>query len=277
MADTAENESRGTPRGRATRALQGVAVLLMVGGGLFFLIQTQRGRDAAAPMQGYRLVETYPHSPDAYCQGLVYHNGFLYEGTGNYGKSVLRKVELKTGKVLQERKLPRHLFGEGITIWQDKIIQLTWKSQQALVYDLKTFQQIGRFTYRGEGWGLTHDDRQLIMSDGTSSLRFLDPNTFRVQRQLTVRDGRRRITNLNELEYVNGEIYANIWYDDRIARISPQNGRVIGWLDLSKLYPPSQRSDRDDVLNGIAYDPQQQRLLVTGKHWPSLFEIRLPR
>ena len=253
-----------------------MVVLLLIGTGLFIWWSQVGSRRNSAPTQGYTLTRTYPHSQDAYCQGLVFQDGFLFEGTGNYGESSLRKVELETGKVLQERKLDARLFGEGITIWKDQIIQLTWKSRQAIVYDLKTFQQQGRFAYRGEGWGLTHDGKQLIMSDGSATLQFLDPKTFKVQRQLTVRDGRRRITNLNELEYVEGEIYANIWYDDRIARISPQTGKVIGWLDLSRLYPQSQRPHRDAVLNGIAYDAQQRRLLVTGKHWPRLYEIQLP-
>jgi glutamine cyclotransferase len=250
--------------------------VLLIGTALFVWSQVSRTDRDSAPTQGYTLTRSYPHSTDAYCQGLVYQNGFLYEGTGNYGESSLRKIELETGKVLQERKLDARLFGEGIAIWKDQVIQLTWKSRQAIVYDLKTFQQQGRFGYRGEGWGLTHDGRQLIMSDGSATLQFLDPETFKVQRQVTVRDGRRRITNLNELEYVEGEIYANVWYEDRIARISPQTGKVVGWLDLSQLFPQSQRPHRDAVLNGIAYDPQQRRLLVTGKHWPRIYEIRLP-
>ena len=188
----------------------------------------------------------------------------------------MRKVELETGKVVQQHKLDDRLFGEGITIWENHIIQLTWKARQAIVYDLATFQEKHRFSYRGEGWGLTHDGHSLIMSDGTSTLRVLDPKTFEIQRLLVVRDGNRRVNNLNELEYVEGEIYANIWYDDRIARISPSTGKVIGWLDLSRLYPRSQRPHRDAVLNGIAYDRQQRRLFVTGKDWPQLYEIRLP-
>lgn len=223
------------------------------------------------------LVRSYPHDPEAYCQGLAYHDGFLYEGTGEYGKSSLRKVKLATGEVLQEQKLNDRLFGEGIAIWKDDIIQLTWKSRQALVYDLETFGLKGRFVYRGQGWGLTHDGTQLIMSNGTDTLQFLDPKTFAVKRQVTVRDGRRRVSKLNELEYVEGEIYANIWYDDRIARISPRTGRVMGWLDLSGLYPKSKRPHRDAVLNGIAFDSERRRLLVTGKNWPRLYEIRLPR
>ena len=258
------------------RGLQAGVALVLIATGLFVWQQTARTGSDGAPIQGYVLVKSYPHDTDAYCQGLVYHNGFLYEGTGGYGQSALRKVKLDTGKVVQERKLGDRWFGEGIAIWKSHIIQLTWKSRQAFVYDLETFQLQGRLGYRGQGWGLTHDGQHLIMSNGTDTLRFLDPATFNVKRQITVRDGRRRIENLNELEYVEGEIYANIWYDDRIARISPRTGHVLGWLDLSKLYPKSRRPHRDAVLNGIAYDPEHRRLLVTGKNWPRLYEIRLP-
>lgn len=229
----------------------------------------------SAPTQPYQVLRTYPHDPGAYCQGLVYHDGFLYEGTGSYGRSSLRKVELETGRVVKKRELDAHLFGEGITLWKDRIIQLTWKSKQAIEYRYDTFEERRRFPYRGEGWGLTHDGRQLIMSDGTATLRFLDPQTFAVKRRLLVKDGSRRVSRLNELEYVGGEIYANIWYDDHIVRISPRTGRVLAWIDLSRLYPAARRRDSDNVLNGIAYDSQHNRLFVTGKNWPTLFEIRL--
>ncbi len=270
--------SAGSDPGRSGifRWLVVACILLAAGIGLFIWLQGNFQR-RSAPTQRFTLSRSYPHAADAYCQGLVYQDGFLYEGTGEYGKSSLRKIELETGKVLQIQPLDGRLFGEGITIWKNRIYQLTWKGRKALVYDSKTFQHLGSFAYRGEGWGLTHDGQQLIMSDGTSTLRFLDPDSFKVKRQLTVRDGRRRLTKLNELEYVEGEIYANIWYDDRIARISPQTGKVIGWLDLSKLYPRSERPHADAVLNGIAYDPLQRRLLVTGKNWPRLYEIRLPK
>jgi glutamine cyclotransferase len=253
----------------------GAVVLLLLA---VMIVWSQSGlfRRKPAPTQGYSLVRTYPHDPDAYCQGLVYQDGFLYEGTGKRGESTLRKVELETGKVVQQHKLDERLFGEGITIWNDQIIQLTWTSRQAIVYDLATFREKRRFSYQGEGWGLTHNGHSLIMSDGTATLRFLDPRTFEVQRLLVVRDGSRRVDKLNELEYVEGEIYANVWYDDRIARISPRTGQVIGWLDLSGIYPQSQRPNEDAVLNGIAYDQKQHRLFVTGKDWPHLYEIRLP-
>lgn len=258
------------------RGLQVTVALVLIVTGLFVWRQTGRVGSNAAPTQGYVLVESYPHNTDAYCQGLVYHNGFLYEGTGGYGDSSLRKVQLETGKVVQERELGDRWFGEGIAIWKGHVIQLTWKSRQAFVFDLQTFQLQGRLRYRGQGWGLTHDGRHLIMSNGTETLRFLDPETFEVTRRVTVREGRRRIKRLNELEYVEGEIYANVWYDDRIARVSPRTGQILGWIDLSGLYPKPQRPHRDAVLNGIAYDPKQRRLLVTGKNWPRLYEIRLP-
>jgi len=254
-----------------------LVAMLLIGGGLFAWHQIGRGRHGSASARDYVLVTSYPHDPAAYCQGLVYHEGYLYEGTGKYGESSIRKVKLESGDVLRQMKLDERLFGEGITIWKDHLIQLTWKSRQALVYDVETFQLAGRFAYRGEGWGLTHDGQHLIMSNGTDTLQFLDPSTFNVKRRLTVRDGRHRIGNLNELEYVEGEIYANIWYDDRIVRISPETGRVIGWLDLSGLYPKSKRSHRDAVLNGIAYDSERRRLFVTGKDWPRLYEIQLPQ
>jgi glutamine cyclotransferase len=230
-----------------------------------------------APLRRVEIVRRFPHDPQAYCQGLLFHEGFLYEGTGTYGQSSLRKVELQTGRVLQRHELPDRLFGEGIALWDQRIYQLTWKSMQAIVYDLQTFRQVKRLPYRGEGWGLTSDGQHLIMSDGTDTLRFMDPETLEVVRRLTVRDGRRRIRNLNELEYVDGLIYANVWQYDRIAKIHPRTGRVVAWLDLSHLYPAARRTDVDQVLNGIAYDSQSERLFVTGKNWPELFEIRESR
>ncbi len=234
-------------------------------------------RGPTAPTAGYALVNTFPHDPEAFCQGLLYHDGFLYESTGNYGASSLRRVELTTGAVRQQHDLASDLFGEGIALWDDQIVQLTWKNRLAIVYDRATFAELRRHTYQGVGWGLTSDGKQLIMSDGTATLRFIDPATFQVRRQVAVRDGTRRVTQLNELEYVDGEVYANIWYEDRIARIAPATGLVVGWLDLAGLFPAAQRPHPDAVLNGIAYDPQQRRLFVTGKHWPHLFEIQPAR
>lgn len=230
---------------------------------------------APAPVSGFKVVRTYPHDRDAFTQGLEYLGGFLYEGTGREGRSSIRKVELTTGRVLHRRDVSREHFGEGITIWRTRLIELTYRSQVAFVYDRDTFQPRGTFGYQGEGWGLTHDATSLIMSDGSSELRFLDPVTFKERRRVTVIDGTRPVTQLNELEYIKGQIFANIWLTDRIARIDPQSGRVLGWIDLTGLLPPADRVSGDAVLNGIAYDAAGDRLFVTGKLWPKLFEIRV--
>jgi glutamine cyclotransferase len=198
----------------------------------------------------------------------------LYEGTGLNGRSSIRKVKLETGEVLQKRDVPAQHFGEGITVWKTDLIELTWQSQVALVYDRDTFQQHRTFNYSGEGWGLTHDGVNLIMSDGTDYLRFLDPATFEVRRRTRVMVGDAPLRNLNELEYVKGEVLANIWTTDYIARIAPATGRVLGYIDLRGLLTASERPS-DGVLNGIAYDAQRDRLFVTGKLWPKLFEIRV--
>jgi len=227
------------------------------------------------PTYGYRIVKTYPHDAKAFTQGLVYEDGFLYEGTGICGESSLRKVELDTGTILKQQPLSSSYFGEGITIWRDRIIQLTWQSHVGFVYDKKSFQLLSKFNYPTEGWGITTDGKKLIMSDGTSLLTFLDPNTFQKIGQMEVRAKGVLVENLNELEYINGEIYANVWKTDRIARISPTTGRVTGWIDLSGLSSKVPLSNAEDVLNGIAYDAKLDRLFVTGKHWPKLFEIEL--
>jgi glutamine cyclotransferase len=228
-----------------------------------------------APVLGYRIVNTYPHDPRAFTQGLVFADGVLYEGTGLRGQSSLRKVNLKTGNILRVRQISAHFFGEGITIYGNRVIQLTWRAKVGFVYDRQTFQLLDTFNYLTEGWGITHDGRSLIMSDGTSTLYFLDPQTFREVGRLEVhtRDG--PVSRLNELEYVQGEIYANVWKTDRIARISPQTGEVVGWINLEGLLRPEDRNSRIDVLNGIAYDVKNDRLFVTGKLWPKLFEIEL--
>ena len=230
--------------------------------------------ETTAPVYGYTVQHTYPHDPNAFTQGLEYLNGYLYEGTGLNGRSSIRKVKLETGKVLRERGVPRAYFGEGITVWKSSLIELTWESQLAFVYDRDTFAPRRRFTYAGEGWGLTHDATNLIMSDGTSELRFVDPETFTERRRVRVTDGGRAVTRLNELEYVKGQVLANIWTTDNIARIDPGSGRVLGWIDLRGLLPETQRVS-DAVLNGIAYDEAKDRLFVTGKLWPKLFEIRI--
>ena len=230
---------------------------------------------AAAPVSGYRVVRSYPHDKDAYTQGLEFAGGGLFESTGLNGRSSIRRVQLETGKVLQRRDVSREHFGEGITIWGGRLIELTWQSNVAFVYDRDSFQPRGSFKYTGEGWGLTHNDTSLIMSDGTAELRFLEPATFKEQRRVRVTDAGRAVQSLNELEYVNGQVFANIWTTDRLARIDPQTGRVLGWVDLSGLVPASVRVNGDAVLNGIAYDASGDRLFVTGKLWPTLFEIKI--
>jgi len=230
---------------------------------------------SSAAVDGYRVVNVYPHDPDAYTQGLVYRDGFLFESTGLNGRSTLRKVRLETGDVVQQHRVESQYFAEGLADWNGQLIQLTWKSGLGFVYDLKTFQPRKTFRYRGEGWGLTSDDTRLIMSDGSATLRFLDPATFQERGQLTVRDGNAAIKDLNELEYVRGEIYANVWHTDRIARISPASGRVVGWIDLTGLLSTLYRRDSEAVLNGIAFDAARGRLFVTGKLWPKLYEIEI--
>jgi len=226
------------------------------------------------PIAGYQVVRVYPHDSNAFTQGLQYVDGVLYEGTGLNGRSSIRKVKLETGEVLQRRDVPAQHFGEGIVVWKTDLIELTWQSQIAFVYDKDTFQERRTFSYGGEGWGLTHDGTSLIMSDGTDYLRFLDPSTFQVRRRVRVMAGDTPVRGLNELEFVKGEVLANIWTTDYIARIAPATGRVLGYIDLRGLLSTSERPS-DGVLNGIAYDAQRDRLFVTGKLWPKLFEIRL--
>ena len=223
----------------------------------------------------YEVVNAYPHDRDAFTQGLVFEDGVLYEGTGRHGYSTLRRVDLASGDVLQIRKLPDQLWGEGITIFGERIIQLTWQSGIGFVYDKNSFELLKEFNYPTKGWGITHDGERLIMSDGTSMLRFLDPETFEEIGRIEVYDEDGPVTQLNELEVVQGEIYANVWKTDRIARIAPDAGEVIGWIDLAGLLSPEDRTEPVDVLNGIAYDVETDRLFVTGKLWPRLFEIEL--
>ncbi len=236
----------------------------------------QIGVRAVPKTAGIKVVAVYPHDPKAFTQGLEFHAGKLYEGTGRYGESSLRLVDLSTGRVEKARSLNPIYFGEGIAILGDTIYQLTWQSGIALVYDLATFNVRETLKYEGEGWGLTDDGEHLIMSNGSATIRFLDPKTFKTEREIVVRDGDRPVDRLNELEYVDGEIWSNVWYDDRIARISPANGAILGWIDLSGLYPKAARSS-DSVLNGIAFDADAKRLFVTGKDWPQLFEIEVVR
>ena len=228
------------------------------------------------PVYGYRVIRAYPHDPAAFTQGLAWADGFLYEGTGLEGRSSLRKVDLKTGRVLKIRRLAKGHFGEGIALCGDRLVQLTWQSRVGFVYD-RDFRQTGRFAYSGEGWGIACDGLRLVMSDGTATLRRLDARTFKPVGQVTVTDRGRPVARLNELEFVRGELFANVWGTDFIARIDPESGRVLGWIDLRGLSGMLGASAEIDVLNGIAYDGRGGRLFVTGKFWPKLFEIRLVR
>jgi glutaminyl-peptide cyclotransferase len=224
---------------------------------------------------GYKVINAYPHDRAAFTQGLVFKDGVLWESTGQYGLSSLRKVDLKTGKVLNSVPVPRDFFAEGMTVFRGKVFQLTWQNKRGFTYDPADFSKTGEFRYDGEGWGLTHDADSLVMSDGTNKLRFIDPETFAVRRTVGVFEDGRPLERLNELEYVKGEIYANVWQTDRVVRIDPRDGRLTGTIDLTGLLPEADRDADTDVLNGIAYDDSGDRLFVTGKNWPKLFEIRL--
>ena len=226
-----------------------------------------------APVYHYTIVHSYPHDPDAFTEGLEYRDGFLYESTGLNGKSSVRKVKIETGEVLQQKNLSRDYFGEGITFWKDDLFQLTWITEIAFVYDPKTFESKRSFNYKGEGWALTHNADSLIMSDGSTQLRLLDPVTFKERRRITVTDAGLPIKYLNELEWVKGEILANVYTTDYIARIDPSTGRVTGWIDVRGMLP--HQNDGNTVPNGIAWDAEHNRLFVTGKNWPKLFEIRI--
>lgn len=228
----------------------------------------------STPRYAFRIVNTYPHDPAAFTQGLVYEDGFLYESTGLLGRSTLRRVDLTSGEVVQSLALGSEFFGEGIALLDDRIIQLTLTSGIGFVYDQQSFAKLDEFSYAPEGWGLTYDGHQLIMSDGSAELRFLDPESFQENSRVSVADGDQLVKWLNELEYVEGEVYANVWQTDLIVRISPDTGEVLGWIDLAGLRGDEPRAG---VLNGIAYDSDGRRLFVTGKNWPELFEIELVR
>lgn len=239
---------------------------------LFFLALLSISAHAA---DSYRIVHTYPHDQQAFTQGLVYADGQLYESTGLNGHSSLRRLDVETGRIPQFLPVPDKYFAEGLTDWGSTLIQLTWETHIAFVYDRATFRLLRTFHYDGEGWGLTHDIKSLILSDGTANLRFIDPATFKEVRRITVKDHGTPVTELNELEFIHGEIYANIWHTDRIARISPATGQVLGWIDLTGLLPAGSVTDPEAVLNGIAWDSEHNRLFVTGKLWPKLFEIQV--
>jgi len=223
----------------------------------------------------YRIVHTYPHDRQAFTQGLIYADGHLYESTGLEGHSSLRMEDLETGSILQFKDDPSNYFAEGLTQWGTTLIQLTWQNHVALVYDRVTFRFLRAIPYSGEGWGLTQDGKELILSDGSATLHFLNPATFHELRRVTVKDHGVPITQLNELEFVHGQIYANIWHSARIVRIAPTTGRVLGFIDLAGLLPATEQSSPEAVLNGIAWDSQHDRLFVTGKLWPKLFEIEI--
>ena len=229
---------------------------------------------ARVPVFGAKVVKTFPHDPQAFTQGLEYYGGYLYESTGRLGESTLRKVELETGKVIQKTSLPAQEFGEGLTIFHGKIYQLTWLSKKGFIYGLDSLRQVGEFHYEGEGWGLAHDETSLILSDGTNTLRYFDPASFRQTDALEVYAGGEAVANLNELEYIDGEIFANVWHSSRIARIDPRSHQVVAWIDLATLVAKEQHGD-EDVLNGIAYDHEGHRLFVTGKDWPEIIQIKV--
>jgi glutamine cyclotransferase len=234
-----------------------------------------RGDADAAPVYGYRVVATFPHSTDSYTEGFFYLDGIFYEGIGINGHSALLAVAPETGRILQRQDLPPEYFGEGIVDWDSYVYEWTWNSHVCFVYDRFSLQAVKRFTYAGEGWGMTRTAKELITSDGTATLRFRDPQTFRETRHIVVKDGIQVISQLNELEFIKGQIYANVWHSDMIARISPRDGHVVAWIDLKGLLPAEQRIDEEAVLNGIAYDAKYDRIFVTGKRWPTVFQIEV--
>lgn len=233
-------------------------------------------QNAGAPVEAARVLNSFPRGSDAFTQGLVFHEGALLESVGGYGTSALRKLGWPDGNILQHTRLSGQYFGEGVTVLGGRAYQLTWRERTGFIYDLTTLETLGSFSYEGEGWGLTTDGRSLIMSDGTHVLHYLDPATFDVVRTLRVSDGRAPVGALNELEWIHGEIWANVWREDRIARIDPGSGRVLAWLDLAHLAPDIRHRDREAVANGIAYDEKTRALLVTGKLWPVIYELAPP-
>lgn len=267
---------------RRTYSVGPVRALAMVSLCLFSLncqnaptATTEKSGKQPVPIYGYEVIHTFPHDPDAFTQGLVIHDGKFIESTGEVGRSSLRRVEIENGNVVQKVDVPPPYFAEGVTLLKGKVYQLTWQHQKGFVYDAWTFEKLREFNYTGEGWGLANDGVSLILSDGSNKIRFLDPDNFQVKKTIAVMDGNRPVEEINELEFIKGEIYANIWHADRIARINPETGSVIGWVDLRGLLAPGEVEDEEAVLNGIAYDEVGGRLFVTGKLWPKIFEIRL--
>jgi len=250
-----------------------ILMLLLLIGGFLFVLESEQPRAPSITYYTYSTVNTYPHDPDAFTEGLVFQNGFLYESTGLYGNSSLRQEDLETGKTLQIHMLQTQYFGEGIAIVGDDIVQLTWREHVGFVYDKTSFNLLREFNYSTEGWGLTYDGSQLIMSDGTAHLYFMDPNTFEITGNVTVHD-KAPVTNLNELEYIKGQVYANIWETTRIAIINPQTGNVTGWIDMNGIQD-LKNPNPENVLNGIAYDSNNNRLFITGKMWSHIYQIKL--
>jgi glutaminyl-peptide cyclotransferase len=271
------------PEKRSTGFVWPVSIFLVVAGIVALVLVLEGAKDpAAGTAEGivarrldFEVVKDYPHDPSAFLQGLVWHEGCLYESTGLYGQSTLRRVDLPTGRILKSTSLPSELFGEGLAVVGDRLIQLTWQSKLGFVYDRESFALLRRFTYDTEGWGLTYDGKMLILSDGSSNLFYFDPVTFSPVRKLAVTMNGRPIDNLNELEFIEGMIWSNVWQTNLILCIDPGTGRANSYLDLSGILSDKMRTGREDVLNGIAYDAQQKRIFVSGKLWPRIFEIRV--
>ena len=267
------------------RKVQSTAIALLLATHTSCLAPSDEGAESAAlqpqqpseiPTYSYRVVHSFPHDPDAYTQGLLYDNGFLYESTGQYGQSSLRKVELETGTVVQLHQLDDHFFAEGLALFGNRLLQLTWRANKGFAYRLDSFEPLAEFAYPTEGWGLTYDGELLVMSDGSATLYFRDPFTFAEVGRIAVVAQSRPVSQLNELEWIAGEVFANIWQTDTIARIDPATGQVAGWIDLTGLLSnEDRRGSNAEVLNGIAYDSEGERLFVTGKRWPKLYQIEL--
>lgn len=273
-------KKRSRPSRRSVILLIAGVALVLVSGLLLIIRRQPQAVHSSLPetlteQMTYEIIQAYPHDPAAFTQGLIYLDGGLYESTGLYGESSLRKVDLATGEVLQQIKLSTEVFAEGLTDWDETLVQLTWREGLGFVYNRADFDLLEEFQYETEGWGLTQDGERLIMSDGSSTLFFLDPETFAVTGTVNVSDDGDDVQRLNELEWVQGQVFANIWQTDDIVRIDPVSGEVLGWIDLAGLLPEEARTAETDVLNGIAYDPAEDRLFVTGKKWPQLYAIRL--
>jgi glutamine cyclotransferase len=274
---------------RKTTRLTAIAVAALLGLALIYFLflrsnptapanpsnVNQSSASAPAKLDPYEIVNSYPHDPQAFLQGLVWYDNGFYEGTGLEGRSTLRRVEFPSGRVVKSISLAPDLFGEGVALAGDRLVQLTWKAHRGFVYDRDTFKLLREFKYDTEGWGITYDGKNLVMSDGSNTLTYLDPETFQPVRRLNVTWNGRPQDELNELEYIEGEIWANVWQQNYILRIDPETGRVKSYLDMKNLFPPQLRTGSEDVLNGIAYDPQSKRIFVSGKLWPRLFEIRV--